>query len=184
MPSEIWDLCITNSETWSSSTSHLSQEIMLDKVSIVSHTRPHASKIPYSPTCYEKQTGDAGYDPEDMNSLTYFHSPLWDRNRRFFGHERKVKDAYWASLLLHSLCSIIVFLWKFLILGSSLLELKSVSTDTCHVICGFNNHPNKSFTLKSNLAKYILLESPPFLLTWIWQKDCSDSSVSKARYWI
>lgn len=67
---------------------------MLDKVAIVSHTRPHATNIPYSPTCYEKQTGDASYDPEVINSLTYFHSPLRDRNPRLFGHERKVKDAY------------------------------------------------------------------------------------------
>ena len=67
---------------------------MLDKVAIVSHTRPDASNIPYSPTCYEKQTGDAGYDPEIISSLTYFHSPLQDRNRRFFGHEHKVKNAY------------------------------------------------------------------------------------------
>lgn len=97
-----------------------------------------------------------------------------------------MKDAYHSVLLLHSLCSIIVFPQKFLILGTLIFlgELKSLFfSHPCHVVFGINNPPNKSFILKSNLAKHILLEPPNFLLLWIWQRDYRDSAVGKARPW-
>lgn len=57
------------------SASNMPQEGMLDRVSIVSQTRPYASHHLYPPTCYEKLTGNACFESEITNNLAYSIPP-------------------------------------------------------------------------------------------------------------